>query len=237
MIVLPALRPAAIDDPRRILASPAGEANDLALPLIFERGRADHQHPCDAEMPRQYFRCGNGLDGLAQPHLVADQCPAGPDREQRAFGLIRIERDMQKRPESGVGSSPREKSRQLRGPALRVPSSRDEIERIVISAELVTRLRRQGHQQLDTVEAVIRQHPVTTKVEHPSGGLAQCRRAVCSGPEMDAARAVVAQIQLGKSRSIPARERGLGATLLLQPRQRELDMLAGAELARRIIGT
>jgi hypothetical protein len=47
-------------------------------------------------MPCQYFRRGNRLDGLAQSHIVADQCPAGPRREQRALGLIGIKRRLQK---------------------------------------------------------------------------------------------------------------------------------------------
>src|SRR5262249_53231397 len=104
-IVVLALRPAAIDHPRRVLAASAGETPNLALPLVFERGRADHQYPCDAEMPRQNFHGGDGLDGLAQSHIVADQCPAGLDREQRAFGLIWKERRLQKGSELRVQSS------------------------------------------------------------------------------------------------------------------------------------
>src|SRR5579871_2878413 len=53
---------------------------------------------------------------------------------------------------------------------------------------------------------------------------------------MDAASAVVAKIQLGKGRPVAARKRSFGATLLLQPRKRELDVLTAAELARCIIG-
>jgi hypothetical protein len=76
-----------------------------------------------------------------------------------------------------------------------------------------------------------------TDVEQCRGGLAQCWRAVCSRPEMDVTPAVVAEIQLGKSRLIAARKCGFGAALFLQPRERELDVLTGAELARRIIRT
>ena len=43
VILLP-LRPAAIDDARRIFILPPREARDLALPLVFERSRADHQY-------------------------------------------------------------------------------------------------------------------------------------------------------------------------------------------------
>src|SRR5262249_2311702 len=79
-IVVLALRPATIDDPRRVLALPAGETQKLALPLVFERGRADHRHPCDAEVPRQYFNGGDGLDGFAPvPYRRRSMpCPRGP---------------------------------------------------------------------------------------------------------------------------------------------------------------
>ena len=53
---------------------------------------------------------------------------------------------------------------------------------------------------------------------------------------MDAALAVVSQIQFGKCRLVAARKRGLGTALLLQPGQREFDMLAGTQFVRRIIG-
>ena len=43
-IVLLPLRPTAVDDARRIFALSTRETHDLALPLVFERGRADHQH-------------------------------------------------------------------------------------------------------------------------------------------------------------------------------------------------
>jgi hypothetical protein len=52
-------------------------------------------------MPRQYFHGGDGLDSLAQPHIVADQCPASADREQRAYGLIRKKRHFQNGPSWG----------------------------------------------------------------------------------------------------------------------------------------
>ena len=59
-------------------------------------------------MPCQYFGRGNGLYGLAKPHVVADQRPAGPYRKQRALGLIGIERNLQKRPQLWIGRAARE---------------------------------------------------------------------------------------------------------------------------------
>ena len=222
-VVLLPLRPAAVDDARRIFALSPREARDLALPLVFERGRADHQHFRDAKMPRQYFRRGDRLYGLAQSHVVADQRPAGPHREQRALGLIGIERHLQKRQQLGIGRAAREQLLELRGPPVRVPPSRDEIERIVIGAQLVTGLRRHGHERLELAEALVRKHPVAFGVEQTGGGLAHRRRAIRSGAKMHAAFAVIAQIQLGKCRLVAARERRLGAALFLQLGKREFD--------------
>ena len=73
-------------------AGAAGEARDLALPLVLERGRADDQHALDAEVPGHDLRGGDGLDGLAQAHLVADQAAAGAGGEQRALALVVVER-------------------------------------------------------------------------------------------------------------------------------------------------
>src|SRR6185312_2758718 len=79
-IVVLTLRPTTGDHSCRDLALPTGETRDLALPLVFERGRTNHQHFRDAEMPSQDFRRSDRLYGLAQPHIVADQRPAGPHR-------------------------------------------------------------------------------------------------------------------------------------------------------------
>src|SRR5260370_26436442 len=81
-VVLLALRSTAVDDARRILTLPPREARDLALPLVFERGRADHQNFRDAKMPCQYFCGGDRLYGLAQAHIVAAHPPARPYRDQ-----------------------------------------------------------------------------------------------------------------------------------------------------------
>ena len=140
-------------------------------------------------MPCQYFRRGNGLYGLAQSHVVADQGP-------RALGLIGIERHLQKCQQLGIGAAAREQLLELRGPPVRVPLSHDEIERIVIGTELVTGLRRHRHEKLEVAEAIFREHAVAFGVEQSRSGLAHRRRAVRSGAKMHAASAVVAQIEL-----------------------------------------
>ncbi len=122
-------------------------------------------------MPRQYFRRGDRLYGLAQSHIVADQGPAGSHREQRALGLIGIERRLQKRQQLGIGSAAREQLRELCRSPVRIPPSRDEIERVVIGAQLMTGLGRHGHEMLELAEALVGQHPVVFGVEQTGGGL------------------------------------------------------------------
>ena len=64
------------------LGGAAGEPFDFALPLMLERRRADDEHALDAEEPGHDLGGGDGLDRLAQAHLVADQAAAGAGGEQ-----------------------------------------------------------------------------------------------------------------------------------------------------------
>ena len=48
------------------------EAGNLALPLVLERGRANHQHAIHAQFVSHDLGRSERLDGLAEPHLVAD---------------------------------------------------------------------------------------------------------------------------------------------------------------------
>ncbi len=187
-------------------------------------------------MPCQYFHRGNGLDGLAQSHLVADQRAAGPHREQRALGLIGIERHLQQGPQPRIGGAARKQLLELRGPTVRVPPSRDKIEGIVIGTQLVTAVARHGHELLELAQPLLGQHPVAFDIEQGGGGLAHRRRTIRSGAKMHAAPAVIAQVQLGKRRLVAARERPPRAALFHQPGQCEFEVLAGAQLAGGIIG-
>src|SRR5258708_32833213 len=186
-------------------------------------------------MAGQYFRRGNRLYRLPQSHIVADQRPANPDREQRALGLIRIERNLQKGLQLAIDSTLWEQLLKLRGASVRVAPSRNEIERIVISAQLVTAFRHAGHEMLQLAKAVVRQHPVAFGVEETRGGLAHCRRAIRSGAEVHAASTVIAQIQFGKRGLVATRKRRPGTALLPQVGKREFDVLTGTQFPRGII--
>ena len=78
--------------------------------------------------------------------------------------------------------------------------------------------------------------PLCSTSNKPAAASAHRRRAIRSGAKMHAAYAFIAQIQLGKRGLVAARKRRLGAALLLQPGEREFDVLAGPQLAGGVIG-
>src|ERR1019366_9382584 len=55
----------------------AGESRDLPLPLMLERGRTHNERPLHTEVPRKQLRGGDGLDGLAQSHLISNKATPG----------------------------------------------------------------------------------------------------------------------------------------------------------------
>ena len=74
-----------LDDQRRA----AGEPGDLFAPLMLERGGADDQRALDPRRARQDLGCGDGLDRLAQAHVVGEQAAPGARREERPPGADR----------------------------------------------------------------------------------------------------------------------------------------------------
>ena len=68
------------------------ELRDLLLPLRLQRRRRHHQHPLDAAQLAQQHAGGDGLHGLAEPHVVGKQRPFAEREVQHALGLVRQER-------------------------------------------------------------------------------------------------------------------------------------------------
>jgi hypothetical protein len=94
---------------------------------------------------------------------------------------------------------------------------------------------RRREEVIQFAEALLRQHAAARGVEEPRSRFRHGRRAVRSGTEVHRARAVVAQVDLGKRRTPPPGESGLRPTLLLQPGEDELDVLAGAEFVGGVV--
>ena len=64
------------------------EAGNLLFPLRLERGWADDEHPFNALASRQQLAGCDGLDRLAEPHVVGKERPLAEGQVQRAKALI-----------------------------------------------------------------------------------------------------------------------------------------------------
>ena len=86
------------------LVAEARETLDLLLPFGLERGRRDDQHAGSLAEPVQQRAGGDGLDGLAQPHLVGQQRALGEGQVQHAFALVWVQRHQgfMRRPLAGM---------------------------------------------------------------------------------------------------------------------------------------
>ena len=188
-------------------------------------------------MTGQDFHCGDGLNGLAQTHVVTDQRTAGAHGKQCAFGLIRIERRLQQSMQLWVSRATRKQPGEFLGPAVGIPASRDEIERVIVGAQLMSALRCQADEIVEFAQTVLRQEAVAVQIEQPGGHLPQFRRTIGSSAEMQATTTLVAQVEFGKRRLIASGERRFGAALLLQLSKHEFEMLAGPELVGAIVRT
>jgi hypothetical protein len=66
---------------------------DLAGPVELQRGRTDdEEHPGGGRFPQR----DDGLPGLAQAHVVAEDRPPAPYKELDTGRLMRIERETRK---------------------------------------------------------------------------------------------------------------------------------------------
>src|SRR6516225_5634955 len=125
---------------------------------------------------------------------------------------------------------------ELRRPPIGVLPSSNEIEGVVIGTKLVTTFRHQSHEALELAQPILREDSITLDIEQAIGSQPHGWRAFRSGTEVDAPLASIAQIELGKCRLVAARERGLRASLFLQLGERELEVLAGPQFIRCVIG-
>ena len=211
------------------------KSRDLFLPLVLQRGRADHQHALHAEVARHQFGGGDRLHRLAQAHLVGDQCSPGSRGEQRAFGLVRVQARFQQRTQAFVRSRQRVGLGEQRGAPIGIAQLRDELERVVVDAQFMAEPRSRGDEGFERVEAIFGQAPVVLGVEQLVRARHQFGRAVGSRLEAHVAPAAVLQVHFAEGRRKAARERGLAAAPLGEFGERELDMLARAEVIGRVV--
>ena len=188
-------------------------------------------------MARKEFGCGNGLDGLAQAHLVADQRAAGARGEQRAFGLVGVELDLQQLGQAPC--PPRLWGRPRPAPARRRSPSR------ICATNCQTSSWQRSSWPLSAAARSRSSRPSSRSQgsAQPAAASNSCRaccqqrrRAALAGTKAHMSSAGIVEPDLAVLGLETARQRGLAAALLGQAGERELDVLAGAQVVGREVG-
>ena len=202
---------------------------------MFQRGRADYQHALDAEQARHDLDSGEGLDGLAQSHLIADEHTTGPRREQGTLGLIAIEAPVDQGAEVAVARAEREGLRHGRLPPRSIAHFCDEAKDIVVAPELVVETRSLRKERLERRKGVRPEQAVRSEVRRSQRG--QCSRAGQARSKSDFALRAVLKHDFTVRRLEAALQHRPRAPAALEPAQHELDVLAGAQGVRTEVGT
>ena len=230
-VVLLSLRAPAGDNQRIA----AGKALDFTLPLVLERGRADHQHFRCAKMAGQNLGGSDGLDGFAQTHFVANQGPARPHGEQRTFSLVKVERHLEQLFQQRINAPSRKDAVERGRPSLGITPSGHEVQSIVVGAQFMTTLGHGSNKTLQFAELLRRQYPSMGRIKQQACRLQHSRRAIRPSTKMDGPPAIVAQIQFREWRMVAARKGRLGATFFLQRSKHEFNVLAGTQFVGGVI--
>ena len=235
-----ACRPQALQHLHLLPVAP-GESRDLALPLVLQRRGAHHQHLAHAEVPRQQLGRGDGLHGLAQAHLVADQQPAGAGGTQCAFGLVGVQPGAQQLLQLGAGRALGVGLGQHLAAVVGITHLGHQGQGVVMQHQWVACLGTQGlglaGEGGQVVHPVPGQHATGVHQEQRRRQAQQVGRAALAGAESHAALRALVQPQC-TVRGLPAAlQGGLGPAPLQQLAEHELDVLAGAQLVGGVVGT
>jgi hypothetical protein len=107
---------------------------------------------------------------------------------------------------------------------------RDELPDIVMAAQFVAAVGGSAQQTFQITEPVPGQRPAGRGVEQRPAACQQLRRAAAADTQAHAPRAGIVEPDLAVFGFEAARQRSLGAAPLGQPGERELDVLAGAQV-------
>ncbi len=113
----------------------------------------------------------------------------------------------------GILSAAREHAVQRHGTPSRIVTPGDEVERVVVSTQLVASLRHFGEKGFQRTEALLRQTPIQHRIEQQCGRFDHAIRTPCTRAEMNRAFSVVAQVKLRKFRLVATRESRFGTSL------------------------
>ena len=201
----------AVDD----LAGASAAAFDLALPLVLERGGADDEDAFDAEVLGHDLGGGDGLDGLAEAHLVADEAAAGAGGEEDALALVVVERDLEQVLERRRCGCRADTPQSMRW--RRCSPSRTSAMNVSTSSKQRSsgsRVRGLAEKRLETPEGIGQQAAIDAEI--PAGQARQLDGAGAAGPEADLAAGAVLKVDLAGRRLIAGPQLGDGAGLLFQ---------------------
>ena len=155
------------------------------LPLVLQRRGRDDQHAFDAGGAGEDLGGGDGLDRLAQAHVVGEQAAAGLGGEQGPFALIRIELGLDELVErralaEGLVDPPRQ--------ARPVADLGDERHGVVVAADLVPGGRRLLQKLVEVGEGGFQEPalgvevPPGERLEVPRGTRCRAERSPRAGP-------------------------------------------------------
>ncbi len=201
---------------------------------MLERRGTDDQHALDPDVAGHDLDGGDRLDGLPQPHVVADDASARPAGEERRFLLVVVQPDAEQVLEARAADVARERLDERPLPALGVTHLGDEAERVLVAPEVGSEASRRREEHLEVREGVGAQRPIGAEV--PRGQARQLGGCVGARPEPHLTPGAVVEIDLAERRLDAARQRLAHARLSFQPRQGELDVLARPQRVRREVG-
>src|SRR5262245_26944672 len=83
-----------------------GELADLPLPLVLDRRRGHDQNAADPPLASEQLHGGNGLRGLPEPHVVAEDAPTAAGQKDRPACLEVVQGQFEQVPGRGVVARP-----------------------------------------------------------------------------------------------------------------------------------
>ncbi|MEA2465630.1 MAG: hypothetical protein QOJ98_3377 [Acidobacteriota bacterium] len=201
---------------------------------MLERRRADDEHPLDAEKGGHDLGRCDGLDGLAESHLVADERAAGAGREQRPFLLIVVQVHGEQTVETAAANPVRERfGDRFRAPC-RIANFGDEGKHVVVDAQVGVDLFRGGDEAVEPCESIRRQTAGLVEVARHQA--TQRLRTVAARAKQDMTLRAVLDADAAVWRLIAREKRAFRSAPRQERRQRELDVLARAEVVGPEIG-
>ena len=215
----------------------SGEADKLAFPLVLERSRTDYQHALGGKVAGEDLAGGDCLNGLAESHFIADQCPSGARREEGAGALVGVELGLQQRFQlRAVGPQWIGGGQRLLA-NFAVADFGDETQRVFVAAKVVAT----GAHLLDELwqlgEVLRQQLPAVGVDEQSPQHRLQVRRKLAAETQANAAQAGVIEEQLTERSTKPGGQRCLAMWLGGELRKGEFDVLAGTEIVGREVRT